>query len=81
VTNAGGLDANAASEYARRQCDSSASHWRRSCSSSYSRSCLGIGADETGVLEKLVLAVIAAGLIWVAFRVRHLGSPHGPHSA
>jgi ABC-type transport system involved in cytochrome c biogenesis permease component len=42
---------------------------------------LGIGADETGVLEKLVLAAIAAGLIWVAFRVRHLGSPHGPHSA
>jgi ABC-type transport system involved in cytochrome c biogenesis permease component len=42
---------------------------------------LGIGADETGVLEKLALAVIAAGLIWVAFRVRHFGSPHGPHSA
>jgi hypothetical protein len=42
---------------------------------------MAIGAPETGVLEKVALVVIAAGLIWVAVRIRHFGSPHGPHSA
>jgi hypothetical protein len=42
---------------------------------------MAIGASETGVLEKLVIAVIAGGLVWLAVQVRRLGSPHGPHSA
>jgi hypothetical protein len=32
---------------------------------------VSILADTTGPLEKLVLAVLAAGLLWVASRVRH----------
>jgi hypothetical protein len=42
---------------------------------------MAIGADETGVVEKLAIAVIAAGLVWLALRVRRIGSTDGPHSA
>jgi hypothetical protein len=40
---------------------------------------MGIAADETGVAEKIVLAAMGAGLIWLAAQVRRIG-PHGPHS-
>jgi hypothetical protein len=40
---------------------------------------MAIGAAETGVLEKLVIAVFAGGLVWLAVQVRRIG-PHGPHS-
>jgi hypothetical protein len=42
---------------------------------------VAIGSPETGVAEKLVLAVLAGGLIWLAAKVRRIGDPHGPHSA
>jgi hypothetical protein len=42
---------------------------------------MAIGASETGIVEKVALAVIGAGLVWVAVRVRQIGTPHGPRSA
>jgi hypothetical protein len=41
---------------------------------------VAIGSPETGVVEKLVLALFIAGLVWVAVLVRHLGDAHGPRS-
>jgi hypothetical protein len=41
---------------------------------------VAIGAPETGLLEKLAIAVFAGVLVWIAVQVRHLGHPHGPHS-
>ena len=41
---------------------------------------LAIGSPETGVVEKLALAAVAAGLVWIAVLVRHIGHPHGPRS-
>jgi hypothetical protein len=41
---------------------------------------MAIGSPETGVLEKLVLALFIAGLVWIAVLVRHLGDTHGPRS-
>jgi hypothetical protein len=41
---------------------------------------VAIGSPETGVLEKLVLALLIAGLVWIAVQVRHLGDTHGPRS-
>jgi hypothetical protein len=42
---------------------------------------MAIGSPETGVVEKVGLALIAGGLIWIAVQVRHIGHhPHGPHS-
>jgi hypothetical protein len=32
----------------------------------------GLFVDETGVLEKAVLVVLAAGLVWAATRVRRM---------
>jgi hypothetical protein len=42
---------------------------------------IGIGASETGTLEKLVLAAFAALLIWLATLVRRIGEPSPPRSA
>jgi hypothetical protein len=42
---------------------------------------VAIGSQETGVTEKLVLAVFAGALVWLAAQVRRIGPPHGPHSA
>ena len=81
MTNAGDLDANAVRQYARATMRLLRIALEAVLFFLLLAAVLGIGADETGVLEKLVLAVIAAGLIWIAFRVRRLGSPHGPHSA
>ena len=39
---------------------------------------IGIAAAETGVLEKLVLAVLAVALVWLAARVRRIGAPEPP---
>jgi hypothetical protein len=39
---------------------------------------IGIGSAQTGVLEKLLLAALAGGLIWLAVRVRDIGAA-GPH--
>ncbi len=44
-------------------------------------SVVGIGAPETGALEKLVLAAFAAFLIWLATLVRRIGEPSPPRSA
>jgi hypothetical protein len=41
---------------------------------------IAIGSPETGVLEKLVLALLIAGLVWIAVLVRHIGDTHGPRS-
>jgi ABC-type transport system involved in cytochrome c biogenesis permease component len=41
---------------------------------------LAIGSPETGLVEKLVLALLAAGLVWIAVQLRHIGPPHGPRS-
>ena len=41
---------------------------------------IAIGSQETGTVEKLVLAALGAGLIWIAVLVRQIGHPHGPHS-
>ena len=81
VTNATRLDANAAREYARRSMRLLRIVLEAVLFFLLLAVALGIGADETGVIEKLVLAVIAVGLIWIAFRIRHIGSPHDPHSA
>ena len=42
---------------------------------------IGIAAAETGVLEKLVLAVLAVALVWLAARVRRIGAPAPPRPA
>jgi hypothetical protein len=42
---------------------------------------IAIGSPETGLTEKLLLAIFAGGLIWFAARVRRTGPPQGPHSA
>jgi hypothetical protein len=34
---------------------------------------VGIGAQETGTVEKLVLVPIGLGLVWLAAKVRGLG--------
>ena len=36
---------------------------------------MALGDGDVGVVEKLVVAVIGVGLIWVAARVRALGRP------
>ena len=41
---------------------------------------IAIGSPETGIVEKLLLALFIAGLVWVAVLVRHLGEPHDPRS-
>lgn len=42
---------------------------------------VGIAADETGALEKIVLAALAGALVWLAARVRRIGAPRAPRSA
>ena len=42
---------------------------------------IAIGSQETGAAEKLAMAAFGAVLAWIAAQVRHLGDPHGPHSA
>ena len=42
---------------------------------------MGIASEETGVLEKLVLAALIGALIWLAALVRRIGGPSAPHSA
>ena len=41
---------------------------------------IAIGSQETGPLEKVVLALLIAGLVWVAVQVSHIGDRHGPRS-
>jgi hypothetical protein len=41
---------------------------------------IAIGSAETGMVEKLVLVLFVAGLVWVAVLVRHIGDTHGPRS-
>jgi hypothetical protein len=41
---------------------------------------IAIGSPETGLVEKVLLAVLIAGLVWIAVQVRHFGDPHGPRS-
>jgi hypothetical protein len=41
---------------------------------------IALGSAETGVVEKLVLALLIAGLVWIAVQVRHIGDTHGPRS-
>jgi hypothetical protein len=41
---------------------------------------VAIGSAETGVVEKLLLALLIAGLVWIAVQVRHIGDTHGPRS-
>lgn len=42
---------------------------------------IGIGAGETGVIEKLVLAAVGVLLVLAAARVRRRGAPPGPPAA
>ena len=42
---------------------------------------IGIASEETGALEKIVLAAFAGVLIWLAALVRRIGGPSAPHSA
>ena len=42
---------------------------------------VAIGAADTGPLEKLVLAVAVAGLVWLAALVRRIGAPRRPGAA
>jgi hypothetical protein len=81
MTNAGRLDAGAVRRYARGNMRLLRIALQAVLFFLLLAAVIGIGAPETGVLEKLVLAVIAAGLIWLAIRVRDIGSPHGPRSA
>jgi hypothetical protein len=41
---------------------------------------IAIGSPETSVVVKLLLALLIAGLVWIAVQVRHLGDTHGPRS-
>ena len=41
---------------------------------------IAIGSSETGVVEKLALAAVAAALIWIAVLVRRIGGPSAPRS-
>jgi hypothetical protein len=41
---------------------------------------IAIGSPETGLVEKVVLALLIAGLVWIAVQVRHIGDTHGPRS-
>ena len=42
---------------------------------------MGIASEETGVVEKIVLAAFIGVLIWLAALVRRIGGPSAPHSA
>jgi len=42
---------------------------------------IGIGSGETGAVEKLVVAVVAGVLIWIAARLRRVGAPPAPRSS
>jgi len=36
---------------------------------------VGLAAAETGIVEKVVLAALAAGLVWLASVLRRVGRP------
>ena len=41
---------------------------------------VAVAAEETGTFEKLALIPVAAVLVWLASRVRRIGSPPLHHS-
>ena len=41
---------------------------------------IAIGSPETSLGVKLLLALLVAGLVWIAVLVRHMGDTHGPRS-
>jgi hypothetical protein len=44
-------------------------------------SAIGIGSGETGAIEKLALAALAGGLVWLAALVRRIGAPGRPRTS
>jgi hypothetical protein len=40
---------------------------------------IAIGGEQTGVFEKVVLIVVGGALVWLAPRVRRIGSPRVHH--
>jgi hypothetical protein len=40
---------------------------------------VAVAAEQTGILEKVALLAAGGGLVWLATRVRRIGSPRVQH--